>query len=237
MASRARFPFNIDDLLFTAGHAYLKKVTVITVEKLLARIRKIKYQPPTGEDAKSPTVENLRLPPFNLIFFRYVMNNNQIPTPEEFINESLSTYFEKVENDYAIKVEGYNGDKVLTGTAIEGRILRTYPSLVRDFYFYLVCSESKLFEELKYSIYNDYYKGVDLLLKYKGSCFQVSLHVATKRGDTFKEKKYSRHKYDSSTEVVLRLQMENMQRVGDLFLPKKETLQLLLNKLNELTVP
>lgn len=234
MKPKSHFPYNIDDLMFSSGYAYVKKVSKISVERVIEQVRKIKYDPREFSEAKDARIENAQLPPFNLIFFRYVMNCNAIPGTEIFIGECINHYFEKIEEGYHIKVSGFENKTSYEYTALKGRIMRTYPSLIRDLYFYLVCLQSKLFDEVKYSIYNDYFKGIDLKVVYKRRPYFVSIHVATKRSDSFKKLKYSRHSYDNKSEIVLRLEMDAMERVGDIYLPKKESLKMLLSEIEKL---
>jgi hypothetical protein len=236
MKPKSHFPYNIDDVMFASGYAYVKKVSTITVEKMVEQVRKIQYNPKEYSETKDDKTENAQLPPFNLIFFRYVMNCNAIPGSEKFIEECIRNYFEKLEEGYRIKVSGFDNQTCFEYAALKGRIMRTYPSLIRDFYFYLVCLESKQFDEVKYSIYNDYYKGIDLKIVYKRTPYFVSIHVATRRGDSFKNLKYSRHRYDKKSEIVLRLDMSSMEKVGDIYLPRKESLKTLLLEIEKLNV-
>ena len=72
---------------------------------------------------------------------------------------------------YTDKIKVIDENAVMGGTsynlnALKARILRTYPSLLRDFHFYLMLKECNSFDKVTYSCADDI-KGTDITIVHK----------------------------------------------------------------------
>ena len=161
-------------------------------------------------------VENFQLPPIALVFYSYIFETNAIPSDLGLVEEYFKQpYFEyvpdgKVEVDY----DGHNG--ILSVDGVIGRVLRTYPSLVRDLHFYLLVKESGLFEAVRYSFKADYYDKIDLKVQYGGKWFNIGLMLGSKRSLGYKLKKVFRHKPVDT--IDMELNKSDADMVGDFML-------------------
>lgn len=200
----------------------------LTCLSLEDKIKDFKYE---GENrVKDDKVENLLLPPIALTFYSLVYDMGNAPSPDILIEEYLGQedYFGYLPED---KVEvNYNG--VLTVVSLEGliaRILRTYPSLVRDLHFYLMAEESGLFEAVHYSFKEDYKGKVDIRVKYKDKWSNVGLLLGSKRSLFYRFKKKFRHK--EVDVIYIELQKDKAKWVGDFMLYTREHINELWRKI------
>lgn len=161
---------------------------------------------------KDEKVERAKLPPFALAFYYHLFAQRRIPTEEELIDRYISFSGIVQKDKVIIEVEPYR----LEG--LRARILRTYPSLIRDFHFYLLLHESGRFEKVTYSLSRDYYRGLDLCVYLSGKAYHLSLFIKTKRSGAFKQKKATRHDFGGITEVQLELDFAHLKRVGEISL-------------------
>lgn len=199
-------------------------LTVATLEEIL---KSYKY---SGEGKKKePAVENLRMPPMTLTFYSFLFDTGTIPTDmslaEEYLNNSAFAYIPdgKVEVDY----EGKR--TIVTLEGLYGRILRTYPSIIRDLHFYLQLKESGLFEAVRYSVKADFEDKVDVKVQYQGAWYNIGLMLSSKRSLAFWEKKKSRHKPIDTIDIGLNDCPKS--RVGDYDLYTHHHIQRLLKKI------
>ena len=196
------FPGGIIDIKFSGGQAFLLIEHKMTSKGVEEQLKKITY---SGQQRKvTETVENVKFVPFVLSFYKFIFENSGIPNEEEFINEYSSRYLtEHNKTNYSFR----QGAKeiLIDKESFYGRILRTYPSLIRDFHFFLLCYESNIFEEVKYSIQQDYFKGIDVLVKRNGIEYAVNLMIKSSRNKQYKRKKYKRHDYSEMQEIILEI--------------------------------
>lgn len=207
----------------------------IGVERMLKTSRKmleeqIAVLEYSGEKLlKDKVVEETDLPPFIVAFYYFIFTKNRIPTQEEM----FEVYY--FINSFSFDAESfiYKGC-VITKNGLKARILRTFPSLIRDFHFYLILKESGLFSEVFYSLQNDYYKGLDLQVIYKSKVFFVSIYLDSIRGTHYKKKKYSRHDYSSVTEITMEVSKDTMYQCGKINLLTDQHLNKLIEKIENL---
>lgn len=209
-------------------HIRQVKDLTLTCETLEEKIKYYKYE---GEKKiKDDKVENLLLPPIALTFYSLVYDMGNAPSPDLLIEEYLGQecYFGYLPDE---KVEvNYNG--VLTVVSLEGliaRILRTYPSLVRDLHFYLMTEESGLFEAVHYSFTEDYKGKVDIRVKYKDKWSNVGLLLGSKRSLFYRFKKKFRHK--EVDVIYIELQKDKARWVGDFMLYTRDHINELWRKI------
>lgn len=197
------------------NHIRQVKEFSLTCETLEQKLEEMKY---TGEKrVVDDKVENLLLPPIALTFYSLIYDMGNVPTEDLLIEEYLGQeeYFGYLPDE---KIEvTYNG--VVTVVSMDGlisRILRTYPSLIRDFHFYLMSSESGLFEAVKYSFIDDYKNKIDLKIKYKEEWHNVGLMLGSKRSIFYRFKKRFRHK--PVDVIYIELDKKDAHWVGDFML-------------------
>ena len=209
----------IKDIKFMNNEVFLLKNTGITLEQCIVQIKDIKYDvyydPYRCE--KDDMVENTQFPPIIFAFYSFIFYKHKIPTPEELIDNYFSINGKEI-TTYENNVI-YRGIKYKRNALI-GRILRTYPSLIRDFHFYLLLVKENCFDKVIYSCKTDI-EGKDIIIKHKGKEYQISLFVKTRRSNLFKNiKNKFRHKY--SNEIQIPLDLEHIEKTGDFFLYSKQ---------------
>lgn len=174
-------------------------------------------------------VENTLLPPMIRTFYELFFAG-YFPSAKTFVKTYLRNYFNPVDDE---NIQLKETGTILNKKGVIARVYRAYPSLVRDFHFYMLCSESKKFQTVQYSLNNDYKKGVDLTIKYKNVVFSIALLVDTKRGNDFKHKKYSRHNYNGLHEICVRINpFDESTRVGQYSLYNKSHLELMIKEMD-----
>ncbi|WP_342553711.1 hypothetical protein [Paenibacillus sp. FSL R7-0652] len=134
-----------------------------------------------------------QFPNMMLTLWSYIILQQRVPSQKEFAD-----YFTQV---HSVKLNGFCHKSVLA------RILRGYPSLVREIHFYCLVSESRSFNHVGYSLNQDVRNGVDLNVGLGGMDYNVSCFVGTKRSQAFRHvKKTMRHtKVKNSIELPLNL--------------------------------
>lgn len=179
------------DIEISNGYIYKKCKSEISTESIENQIKGFSYK---GEKrVKDYAVERAMLPPFAYSFYSYIFENQAIPSPDEFIEKYLSQEYFTKESDDEYRVLYKNRNVVLNKEGLIARILRAYPSLLRDVHFYYMADESNLFEETKYSFNDDYSNGIDIQVMYKGQWYDVALLQNTRRSMYFKNEKKRRH--------------------------------------------
>jgi len=199
----------------------------ISVAKVEEQVAKLSYSGAGLE--KNPDVEKAKLPPFALAFYYHLFAQRRIPTEEELYDRYLSFSGQQAKKDkVVIDGEEYESE------GVRARLLRTFPSLIRDFHFYLLLNESGKFDKVTYSLSQDYYRGLDLCVYLAGSAFHLSLFIKTKRASLFKKKKYLRHDYKGVTEIELALDFNSLSKHGDIALCSVSHVETVLEKASRL---
>ena len=117
-------------------------------------------------------------PSFVDVFYPYIIQNQHMINQEQFLRLYKSTYKETIEK------------KCQTETALlfaDGRILRTYPSLVRDIHFYKYLIN--LGEKAIYNLELDKRRGIDILLERESGYYGLCLYTDTEDGRKNRDKK------------------------------------------------
>lgn len=197
----------------------------ISVREAEEQIAKLNY---SGVGlSKDPNVENAKLPPFALAFYYHLFSQRSVPTEEELFDRYISFSGKREEDEVVIEGKRY---------AVEGlraRILRTFPSLIRDFHFYLLLKESKRFDSVGYSLIKDYYDGLDLSVSHSDHTYHLSVFVQTKRSAEFKRKKYARHDYSGVKEITISLAFESLKKLGRIYVCTQNHIQYVLDQINQ----
>lgn len=206
----------------------------LTSKDIEAQLARMKY---TGGNKKKDTkVEKAKLPPFILAFYKLVFEFQKIPSVKLLINYYKKKYL-IVTNNNELLCKYDDQEYILDKKGLEGRILRSYPSLIRDFHFFLKCSESNKFKNVIYSMSKDFFDGYDLQLEYKSKKFFICLFANTKRANFYNGKKSLRHyKNDNHKLIVLDIDLnEKAKIISDFYLYSDEHLNFLVNKIEEET--
>jgi len=188
----------------------------LTSRKLEDTVRKYPY---TGENRiKDQVVENTLFPPITTVFYSYVFEHDNVPSPDALVGLYLAQgYFTEIPPDkYAVNYETTN--TTVNRDGLIARILRTYPSLHRDLHFYLMAVESNLFQSVWYSVSDDFTKGIDIRVKDNDSWFDIALLQNTVRSKFFRDKKKSRHSGTNSNLIYVELDQKQSKRCGDFYL-------------------
>lgn len=220
---------NFDDLKIINNVAYKSTKMSFDFNEFYNFIRNMPYN---GQGRiVDEHVENALLPPMIRVFYE-IFFAGYFPSAKSFLRIYLENYFVPVD-DEIIKLK-HTGE-LLNKKGVIARVLRTYPSLVRDFHFYMLCLDSKKFQIVQYSLNSDYKKGVDLTIKYKDVVFSIALLVDTNRSNKFKNKKYSRHNYNNLHEVCVRINpFDESTRIGKYSLYNKSHLDLMIEEMENI---
>jgi hypothetical protein len=167
----------------------------------------------------------LKFPMFVDTFNRLVSENDRVPSQEEFV-EKYFQFNDKIISDVI-------SDPKLK-LALEARIRRTYPSLVRDLHFEAFLREKGLVAS--YDQQYDVERGIDHLVQYKGHTFNVHCFVSTAAGEYGRRLKNGRHHFQGShINIRMDLTTEGSKKVGDFYLYSDKQYDYLIEQMeNEL---
>lgn len=204
------------DIKFYEDNVFLLKKYILTSSDIENQVLNFNY---SGEKlVKDELVEKSKIPPFITIFYKYIFENNSIPTEDLFFDYYINSYYNSIEDISKCILKQHlqknYSSLIFNKNGIKARLLRSYPSLIRDFHFYLMCSESKLFEKVVYSLNTDYFDGYDLIINYNNFKFAVSLYIETNRGNYYKYKKQYRHEYNRYKEIILKINKNECKQIG-----------------------
>lgn len=123
-----------------------------------------------------------QFPMFVPIFYRLIITNQNIPDQQEF----WTAY--KVENKEI--VSGYNEKTI---SALQARVYRTYPSLVRDVHFGLFLKKRLPECKIVYNIDLDIKEGIDLMIIHNNRYWAINLYINSSRAQIGRNVKEKRH--------------------------------------------
>lgn len=214
---------DIIDLQIINNNFIQVKEIQFNIEDIEKCIAKIKYN---GQGLiKDNKVEYAKLPSIAKIFYMFIYNRI-IPTPERLFMAYYNTYFSTIDCN---KCNCIINNEIYSIEGVKARVLRTYPSLLRDFHFFVLCYNSKYFDKVKYSFSDDVKKGIDLTVVYKNKEYGVSLFVETPRSKKYKKQKYKRHDYSFIKEICIPINpFDKNNYIGDFALYNKTHVQYLL---------
>ena len=139
---------------------------------------------------KCDYVEDMNFP-FSMTerFYNLFFKVKNIPTQKDFVDGCM---------DDKVFLDLFDTDERMSG--LIGRLSRTYPSLIRDYHFYLMCNDSKFFENVLYDSYDDMCNRADVKLKYAGQIFNIQLFLDTKNSKKWRSQK--NEKYDNANNYI-----------------------------------
>jgi len=174
-------------------------------------------------------LEKEKLPSMITPFYLHILCNGAVPGMIEYIEFYFFYYrgiIKENKEKHTVSISGHEFDKL----SVIHRVLRAYPSLIRDYHFYCKLVESRKFGKVEYSISNDL-NGRDINIEYNNKQYELSLYVDTNRSIVEKVKKNTnRHKY-SDNEIQLPLNLSNAYEVGDFKLYGNAHIDRIINKI------
>lgn len=182
---------------------------------------------------KDPVVENTQFPPIALPFYAFIYEYDTVPSPETLIELYLSQECFHLVSEDCYELNYGETKKTVSKEGLIARILRTYPSIVRDLHFYLMAVESKLFEGVWYSFEDDYRNGIDIKVKHNHKWYKVALMQNTRRSIFFRNRKRYRHDGKNSDVINVELDPRKSQRCGDYNLYTPEHVKEVYSKINK----
>ena len=214
----------IKDIKFMNGEGYLLKDLSLSLESYESQMKLIDYDYFYNRYRCCRDefgVEKTQFPSIIFAFYNIVFSQGKVPTPEDLLNE----YYHL--NNTELHIDGdvvVYQNRTFRKIDLDARILRTYPSLVRDHHFYLMLAAEHCFDRVIYSCKNDI-SGKDLIVQHKGKEYFISLFVKTNRSTFFKQIKNTfRHIY-TRKEISLPLELDSTKKCGDFFVYDQSHIQ------------
>jgi hypothetical protein len=133
-------------------------------------------------------------------FYSFVLINERIPTQNEFWDT------------YRPQLGEFSDEDML---AIEGRVRKAYPSLVRDVHFYCLLREDGAFQDVIYNLDLDLHHDIDILVKYCDKYFGLALFLSSRESEHGRAKKGSRHTLiDGITYIEVPFELQGSRSVN-----------------------
>lgn len=217
---------NINDITITNDKITVTRDSRLTVSILEEQIQLLEYS--RSDDDKHSVIENTKLPPFIQVFYYWIFRDFKLPT---FV-QMYETYFSWLGGIHNGKL--IFEQKELDPESLKARMNRTYPSLIRDIHFIFLLNESKQFEYVYYSMWQDYYDGLDIKVKYNQVEYYISIFIDTMRSNQFKNHKKLRHNYSGVKEIELKVDFKTLTKKGEIFLLNKNHIETLVNTIKQI---
>lgn len=217
---------NIKDIELNNGLWIISRSITLDLNSLNEELEMMDY---TGNGRiKDEAIENARLPPFAQVFYYKVFQLHRIPSEDVFIDEYLKWTNIQIQDHNLFT---YNHVQYSL-ESLKGRILRTYPSLIRDLHFYYYLLESKKFDGVNYSLSKDYFDGIDITIDYNRTTYAISIFINTNRGKEFKKAKENRHDYRDVKEIILNVDFDHLYKIGHFFVLGEAQLNEIIKKID-----
>lgn len=156
---------------------------------------------------KSQKIEFAKIPEMSSIFWKFVKGNQRPPTQKEFIKYYREETFEH---------EAISQLKLEDVFALEARLKRTYPSLIRDLHFGMCLKELAKRSEVICDPHYDLNYDADVIVCNSGKVFAANLLTKTKRAVEFREgKSKSRKQLSGINYMEIPLDMSENKVCGD----------------------
>ncbi len=216
----------IKDVKFMNGEGYLLKDLSLSLRECEEQMRQIDYDCfyNAYRDHKDEVgVEKTQFPSIIYAFYNIIFSFNKLPTPVELLDGYYSL------NSHELSLKGEQvvyKNRVFKKMDLDARVLRAYPSFIRDYHFYLMVVQENCFDKVVYSCKNDI-SGKDLIIQHEGKEYVISLFVKTRRSNLFKNIKNAiRHEYGKN-EIQVPLDLSTAKKCGDFFVYSDKELDVL----------
>lgn len=172
---------------------------------------------------RHPTVEwQMKFPMFIDTFNQLIQQKKRIPSQDEFVE----TYFQFNSKELSSVISD-----IKIKQALEARLRRTYPSLVRDVHFESLMKERGL--SVLHERDTDVCEGVDHVVMYKETTFRIHCYVNTKIGREGRKIKNKRHDFHGiHLDVEMDLGGASAKRVGDFYLYSDDHIDYLIGMMD-----
>jgi len=217
---------NIRDIEIENGIWTITRSDILSLDIIYNNLTDLSYSGTSR--IKDEKVENARFPSFAQVFYSLIYQFKKIPSEELLFTEYLKWLKVEFTNFHFI----YQNEQYLL-EGLKARILRTYPSLIRDIHFYYYLLNSKKFDGVNYSLSRDYYDGIDITITHNNIQYAISLHIGTIRGREYKSRKKYRHNYNHVNEIVLSSDFNRLTKFGNFYLLGDLQLKELIEILNK----
>lgn len=209
------------DFVMTDGYSYVKlSMTKISVSEFEEKISKFVY---SGENLpKDKSVEKAKLPPFEAAFAKCLIEFRNVPTEDQFLQCYIEDNFIEKNSSLALKknqTETYNKE------GIKNKALRYYPSLIRKYHFYLMCSECGKFDDVSYQLSSDVKHGLGIRVKKNNQSYMIRLGLKSTLSYY-----HSESKTNEENVITLDIDINNCRRVGSFRLYAQKDVDYILSK-------
>lgn len=166
-----------------------------------------------GYNLMFPQVRNkevewgIQFPMFIPTFYRHVLRTQSIPNQNEFWALYKTEHMQTLAN---------HNDDILW--ALQARVFRTYPSIVRDIHFGLLLKNKLVNHRVLYNLKLDIEEGIDLMAIHGDRYWAINLFINSARAQFGRSVKENRHvKFDNVHYVEVPASY-NTYQVGQFFL-------------------
>lgn len=230
----AKFINELVDIKMQGNRMVAEKNCTITSQQIFNTLKNVVYRGSGLQ--RDPKAESGGLPAIVPIFYKFVFDYCKIPTQDQLIRFYMLNYCENPnpdENNIIVFKPGYclDSDRKYNYLGVCARLLRAYPSLIREFHLYLLCQESKKFKNVAYSLSKDFYDGLDLRIDTEKGTYYVSVFVNTARSIEHKKAKDLRHDYSHVKEIKLGVNLQDCDAAGNFLLCGQKHIDILLNEI------
>lgn len=165
----------------------------------------------------------LKLPQFIIPFYKELYNHGKILNQLDYVARYHSYYKEYFDvNNFSLDIR----------LGIDARLMRTYPSLIRDLHFAYFAQEKLEDTKVIYNTRLDFHEGIDLMIKYNHVYTAFSLYTETERAADARLRKAFRHKdFTNVYYEELPINLNHCASVGNFFLYGNEALQRIKEKI------
>ena len=177
------------------------------------------------EEENEEVEHKIAFPLFIKPFYRFVFEKARIPTQEEFYKYYLTYY----KNEY-FATHPYDGIIYL---GLQARIYRTYPSIVRDFYFNKLLENNSRGFKVVYNIDLDSHRDIDAMLIKDNVFWAACLFINTNKAEMARKWKENRHKRFGNVKYVpLSVKFNKENKFGDFYLYREQDVEQLFYLIN-----
>lgn len=205
--------YKIYDLRIESGYSSEVREFKLSRKEVEHQISQLPYE---FDNSRGDRYDSTWLPAMNLPFVDFITRFCFLPTEEQLI-DYYKYYYEGTANtsvDLLSKIPQ---------EAIYQRLHRAYPSFLRDFHFYVMASESNLFEKVAYSVREDVINKTDVLIEDQGRRLQVAIFLDTENSlDWAKSKNFDESK---TFFVPVTMNEEHGYKVGKFYLVQPKTIE------------
>lgn len=121
----------------------------------------------------------------------------------------------------------------LDENAVKARLLRAFPSLIREIHFYALVKESGFFQDAYYSAKLDVEDGTDLSVRCGGYEYGICCYVDTERSLEYRRRKRSRPRNPKANSIELPLDLSSGTTINGWIFYNRNHVHVLLDHIIE----